>query len=454
MDRTVEYLCSYATELKYENLPAPVVRQTKAMIIDALGCAIGGFDSVPSRIARELAGAVSSSRPATILGSGQSTSPDMAAFANGIMVRYLDYNDGYTGKEPGHPSDTLAAILSPAEIVHADGKTVLTATVLAYEVFCRLCDAVPLRNRGFDHVTLGVIASGMGAAKAMGLSGEQTTQTLNLCVAPNMALYQTRIGDVSMWKGCAFANASRNAVFAALLAERGLTGPSPIFEGLGGFFKAVSEGPFTLEAFGGASSPFKIMETSIKRFPLGLYSQTVVQAALEVRDKLQEVDNIVQVNVQTLKTAVDIMAGDDEKWHPANRETADHSMPYTVAVALMYGPVEQGHFGDEYLRDSRLLDLVEKVKVSVSEEANRRAPEAMLSTVEVVTSSGERLLSSPVPYHRGHWKNPMTEEELEEKFRSLARGLLTPARTDALLDRLWNLEQVEDIGQLIEMVRI
>lgn len=196
------------------------------------------------------------------------------------------------------------------------------------------------------------------------------------------------------------------------------------------------------------------MEATIKRFPLGLYSQTVVQAALDVRNTLPRVEDIAQVNVQTLQTAVDIMAGDDEKWHPANRETADHSMPYTVAVALMYGSVEEHHFGDEYLRNPQLLDLVQKVKVSVSEEANRRAPEAMLSTVEVVTTSGDRYSSPEVPYHRGHWKNPMTEQELEDKFRSLARNVLTPSQTDALLDRLWNLEQVDDIGQVIGMVRV
>ena len=478
MDRIVEYLTSYATGLTFDDLPADVVQQTKRLIVDTLGCAIGGFHSEPSRIARELAnpgftaeyqtwlstnpGLVpdrpdaqgGESRPATILGSGESTSPDFAAFANGVMVRYLDFNDGYTSIESGHPSDTIPAILSPAEAAHADGKLFLTATVLAYEAFCRLCDAVSVRSKGFDHVTLGVIASGLGAAKAMGLSQEQTVQALNLCVASNVALYQTRIGDVSMWKGCAFANASRNTVFAALLAQRGLTGPSPIFEGAGGFFNAIGVGPFTLEDFGGNGNPFRVLEVSIKRFPLGLYSQTVVEAGLEVRGKLSSTEDISEVNVQTLKTAVDIMAGDEEKWHPKNRETADHSIPYTLAVALMYGPVEQRHFGDEFLRNPQLLDLVQKVKVSVSEEANRRAPEAMLSIVEVVTSSGERFSSSEVPYHRGHWKNPMTEGEVEEKFRSLAKGLLTPAQTDALLDRLWNLEQVEDIGEVIKMVRV
>ena len=454
MDQISQYLTSYTMALTYDDLPDGVVRQTKRMIVDTLGCAIGGYPSEPSRIARELADTVSSSRPATVLGSGQSTSPDMAAFANGVMIRYLDYNDGYTSKESGHPSDTIAAILASAELVHADGKAVLTSTVLAYEVFCRLFDAVSVRSRGFDHVTLGVIASGLGAAKALGLSHEQTMQTLNLCVAPNAALYQTRIGDVSMWKGCAFGNASRNAVFAALLAERGLSGPSPMFEGPGGFFNAVSGGPFTLEPFGGKDRPFKIMETSVKRFPFGLYSQTVVQAALEVREKLPTIEEITEINVHTLKTAVDIMAGDEEKWHPTNRETADHSIPYTVAVALMYGAVEQHHFGEEYLRNPQLLDLVQKVRISVSEKANSMAPEAMLSIVEVVTSSGERLSSPEVPYHRGHWKNPMTEEELEEKFRALARDLLPPAQTEELLELLRNLEQVEDMSQVIQLVKL
>jgi 2-methylcitrate dehydratase len=451
MGTIVEYLSDYAAALRFEDLPPDVVHQAKRLLVDTLGCAVGGFSGEPSAVARALADTVSSRQPATVLGSGRETSPDLATFANGVMIRYLDFNDGYTSKESGHPSDAIAAVLSPAEVAHGDGKSVITATVLAYEVFCRLCDAASVRARGFDHVTWGVIASTLGAAKAMGLSRDQMIQALNLSVAANIALYQTRIGDVSLWKGCAFANASRNAVFAVLLAGRGLTGPSPIFEGKGGFFNAVSGEPFALEPFGGHGRSFKILDSTIKRFPLGLYSQTVVEAALQVRQQLPRVEDIQAVNIQTLQTAVNIMAGDPEKWHPANRETADHSMPYTAAVALMYGTVEPRHFGAEYWRDPRLLELVQKVKVGVSEEANRRAPEAMLSIVEVVTSRGERFTAA-VPYHRGHFKNPMTDQEVEAKFRALAQDVLMPAQADALLERLWNVDQVKDIGQVIKMV--
>jgi 2-methylcitrate dehydratase len=147
------------------------------------------------------------------------------------------------------------------------------------------------------------------------------------------------------------------------------------------------------------------------------------------------------------------MAGDAEKWHPTNRETADHSMPYTAAVALLYGAVEPRHFSPEYWQDPKLMNLVQKVKVSVSEEANRRAPEAMLSTIEIVTSGDERL-KAEVPYLRGHYKNPMSDQEIEDKFRALAADWLTSRQVDALLDRLWNLEQVRDIGEVIRLVKI
>jgi 2-methylcitrate dehydratase len=453
MDTITAYLSDYATTLTFADIPISVSHHAKRMLIDTLGCAIGGFDGEPSHIARTLAATISSSQPATVLGSGQHTSVDMATFVNGVMIRYLDYNDGYTSKESGHPSDAIAAVLSPAEVMHANGKDVLTAIILAYEVFCRLCDAVCVRDHGFDHVTLGVLASAMGAAKIMGLPREQTAQALNLALASNLALYQTRIGDVSLWKGCAFANASRNAVFAVQLAAMGMTGPAPIFAGVGGFFRALNEAPFTLAPFGSPSTPFKILECTIKRFALGLYSQTVADAALQVRQQLPGVDSIQEIHVHTLQTAVNIMAGDAEKWQPRNRETADHSMPYATAVALMYGAVEAQHFDETYWRNPDLLALVQKIHVHVSEEANRRAPEAMLSRVEVLTTAGQRY-TAEVPYHRGHWKNPMSDQEVEDKFRALVRDVYTPTQTDAVLERLWHLEEVDDIGQVIRLMQI
>ena len=113
-------------------------RKTKRLIIDTIGCAIGGYTSEPSKIARDLASAFGSGRSrATIIGSGQTASPDLAAFVNGVMIRYLDYNDGYTSTVSGHPSDNISAVLSSAEAAGADGERVIAATVLAYEMYCR-----------------------------------------------------------------------------------------------------------------------------------------------------------------------------------------------------------------------------------------------------------------------------------------------------------------------------
>ena len=451
MTTIVEKLSAYATQLRYEDLPPEVVAQAKRLIVESVGCALGGYTSEPAAIARDMAATVSSSQPATIIGSGQRSSLDLATFANGVMLRFLDFNDGYTSTgESGHPSDSIAAVLTVADALGRSGKDAITATVLAYEVFCRICDEADLKPLGFDHVTVGGMASTAAAARLFGLTGDGLANAFNLGIAPNVALYQTRIGHVSMWKGCAYANASRNAVFAAMLASRGMTGPAPIFEGVGGYFKAVTRAPFELAKLGGRDTPYKILECSIKRYPLGQYSQTVVQAALELRAKIASVDDIAEIRIETVTAAVRLMAGDPEKWTPATRETADHSMPYTVAVALIYGKVESQHFDEIFLRDPRILALAARVKVAISAEADRHMPHAMRCHFSLVTKAGATH-ATMVDYHKGHYKNPMSEAEIEAKFRPLAAGVLQSAQTDRLLAALWRLEEQANIHELMAL---
>ena len=449
MDRITEYLSNYAESLEFDSLPRDVVDKSKRLIIDTLGCALGGYSSEPSKIARGMAEATCP-HPATVIGSGQKTTPDLAAFANGTMIRYLDYNDIVMSRfGGGHHSDDIAAILSPAEVVHGSGREVITAVVLAYEVNTRFPDKLSLQSKGWDGTVFGVIACGVAAAKAFGLGKDQISQTINLSVVPNSGLYQTRIGSVSHWKGVAMPNAARNAVFAAMLASRGMTGPDPIFEGPGGLFNAFGE-TFELDHFGGNGRPFRILEASMKHFPVGAVAQTAVEAALAIRQELNSIDDIAEVSVETFSS---VMSGDADKWDPQTREAADHSMPYSVATALRYGPPQVYHFFPEYFRDPTTLELMQKIKVEVTEEAQQAYPDAMLDTVEVVTKSGERL-KERVPHHRGHYMNPMTDEELEAKFYSLTQGLLSESQISRLLERLWNLEQVEDIGEVMELLKV
>ena len=431
MDSITEYLTAYADGLTFADLPTEVVRQTKRVIIDTLGCALGGYTSEPSKIARQMAEATCA-HPATVIGSGQRTTPDLATFANGVMIRYLDYNDIVMSRYGGgHHSDDIAAVLSPAEVAHRSGQDVITATVLAYEVNSGFPDQLGLQPKGWDGTVFGVIACGVAAAKAFGLNRQEIAQTINLSVAPNSGLYQTRIGAVSFWKGVAMPNAARNGVFAAMLAARGMTGPDPIFEGPGGLFHVLGE-PIVLEAFGGQGRTFKIMESSLKHFPLGAVAQTAVEAALKIRPKLGSIEDIAEVYVETFS---EVMSGDLDKWDPQTREAADHSMPYSVATALRYGPPQVHHFFPDYFRDPTTLELMQKIKVEVTEEARNAHPQAMLDTVEVVTQSGERY-KEQVPHHRGHYQNPMTDEELEGKFRSLAQTVLSEPQMRRLLERV------------------
>ncbi len=457
MTTLVEQLSTYAANLRYENLPQAVIHRAKLHIIDSIGCALGGYGSAPEKIARDLADMTSSRQPATLMVSGIQTSPELATFANGVMIRFLDYNDGYTSTgESGHPSDSIAAVLAAAEINKRSGKDVITATVLAYEMFCRICDEVDLKPIGYDHVTVGGMASTAAAGWLFGLRGKAFEHCLQLGIAPNNALYQTRIGNVSMWKGCAYANASRNAVFAAMLAARGMTGPSPIFEGVGGYFKAVARKTFALDTLGGqgnnGGAPFRIMECLIKRFPLGQYSQTVVEAALQMREKVASPENIAEIQIETVTTAIVLMADTPEKWEPPNRETADHSMPYTVAVALIHGDVQEEHFDDAHVFDPAIRALTRKIKIKASAEADAHMPHAMRCYFTLTTKSGD-VFKTVVDHHKGHWKNPMDDTDIERKFRTLAKKVLPDAKIDAMLARLWQLDDMKDAGDVVRLTQ-
>lgn len=453
MDTIAEHLASYATSITYQDIPPEVVHRAKGLLIDTLACGIAGFASEPGKIARSIAARVyQCDMPATILGSGQKSSTELATFANGVMIRCLDLNDSYFGKGGGHPSDNFAPVLTCADAIHADGKEVIVASVLAYEVFCRLCDRLDITTGGFDHATIGVISGVIGASKILGLSCEQMLEAINLAIASNISLGQIRVGEVSMWKNCALANASRNAVFAALLAKEEMSGPSPIFEGRSGFFKAVS-GSFQLEELGGKGQPFRIMNTEMKHYPCGAFAQTAIDAAIKLRSKISSVNEISQINIGTCSFGKKAMGSDAEKWHPKTRESADHSLPYAIAVALMYGPPEAKHFADEYLNNPDLLDLMQKTKVEETEECNNLFPDASASRVGIITQSGEEL-SELVQYPRGQHQSALIDGKIEQKFYSLSRDLLAPAQRKELLSLLWNLEQVGDVTNIMELLKV
>jgi 2-methylcitrate dehydratase len=384
--------------------------------------------------------------------SGVKTSPDLAAFANGVMIRYLDFNDGYISLGAGHPSDTIAPLLSAAEMTGSSGRDLIVCTVLAYEVFCRVCDVFDNRAVGIDYATIVGIAATVVTGRMLGLTPQEMVHAIGIYLAGGVALNQTRVGALSNWKACAAAEAARKAIFAVQLAQAGMTGPNQVFEGPDGFFNRINRKPFTLPQLGGGGEPFGMMHCFTKRFTLGQFAQTVAQAAVEARSFFADVGEIEEVNIRVSRKAIRVMADSPDKWRPQTHETADHSMPYAAAVALMYGTVAEQYYEDPYLHDQRLLNLVGRVRCLPSDEADRVEQEMNPCDLEIVLKSGQRK-NVRVEYHRGHWKNPMTDGEIEEKFRALAGRQLPAAQTDDLLRRLWALDGLPKAGELIAATR-
>ncbi|MDG7007959.1 MAG: MmgE/PrpD family protein [Nitrososphaerota archaeon] len=449
-----ERLARYALSLRYPELDAKTVRETKGRIIDALGCAVGAFDEPPVAMARKAVSNLGHARGATIIGTGSATSPDLATFVNGLMVRYFDYNDTYLSKEPAHPSDNLAPCFAVGEAEDSGGKDVMAAAVAAYEVQCRLCDAADIRHRGWDHVNYGLVSAPLAASRLMGLGVREATHSVNIALNAHIAMRQVRAGELSMWKGASFANAARNGVFAATLAREGMTGPAPIFEGEMGFFRQVS-GPFELdvEAFG-RSGGYKIDETYVKYWPAEYHAQTAIWAALELRKKITRPGEVESVMVETHEAGYTILGKDREKWDPKTKETADHSLPYIVAMALLKGTVDNSTYSDRNLSNPRNLDFVRRVKVTEDPLLTAMYPaKGMPNRVKVKMTDG-REISAQVDVPRGHPLNPMSTEEIEKKFIALTSARLGERKAKGALRRLWRLDEEKDLSELLSLLRV
>ena len=283
----------------------------------------------------------------------------------------------------------------------------------------------------------------------LGLDVDGLEQAVNLAGVNSAAMRQTRVGQLSHWKGCAFANAARNGLFAAWLAREGMTGPNEIFEGPMGFCKQVS-GPLELspESWG---PPAMILETYIKFWPAEYHSQSAIDAALSMRDDVAG-RSIRKIDISSFDAAVDIIGGEPEKWRPTSRETADHSMPYCVAVAFLDGQVGLAQFTDERIARADVRELMDKTEIHRDAELTARYPEGIPNRVEVATWDGH-VFTREVTHPRGHARNPMTDEEVIAKYHAMASPRLGEERAATLAERVWRLEDNAP-GDLLEATQV
>jgi 2-methylcitrate dehydratase len=448
MDSMIEQLAEYAAGLRYKDLTPEAVHECKRRLIDTLGCLAGGFGARPSVIARTLARRGRGEPPARILGTQERSTPELAAFANGVMMRYLDFNDACFGKSAGHPSDIFAAVLAVADAMRADGRSVITASALAYDVFCNMSESVA-REQGWDHPVFGVIADAVGAGKLLGLPRGKMGNAIALAVIPNMALEQTRTGELSMWKGCAAANAARNGVFAAQLAQEGLSGPAQAIEGKWGLWHPL--GRFQWQPFGGRGGPFRVTQTHIKYFPAVVHAQTPITVALELHGKAGP-EEIEAIAIETYWVAERYVDRDNALWHPATRETADHSIPYCVAAALLDGAVTEASFSARRIRDARISALVERTTIRENPAYTRLHPHEWPCRIELALRGGGKR-TAQARYFKGHAMRPLSDEEVERKFRTLAEPVLGLRGADAVLATAWKLEKLADVRDLLKLLK-
>jgi 2-methylcitrate dehydratase len=296
-------------------------------------------------------------------------------------------------------------------------------------------------------VVLGVAA---GAAKLLGLTLQQTGDALAIAVSSNIASRQTRSGELSMWKGCATASAARAGVFAAMLAAEGMTGPTAAFEGKHGIRDQVS-GPFDLAALGDNGNGYGIERTSLKFFPSEYHSQAPLALALQLREKVALTD-IEAVGVQTYHTCYSEIGSEPEKWNPQTRETADHSLPYLLALALTDGTIGTDSFSAEKMRNPALRQLMQRIRIAEDPAYTREYPARLITQIAIVTRSGQRFVDT-ASYARGHAKNPMSDAEIDLKFNRLAEMLLSAQRRAVLLQQLREIDSCADIGTVVDNMR-
>lgn len=430
----VQQLARFVANAKLSDMSKEALEQLKIRVLDTIGVAIGALDAEPIVAIRGLLEDLGGTESSTFIGGGKS-SPERAAFFNSALSRYLDFMDAYLAKgETNHPSDNFGAILACAESVDASGEELLAAFAVAVQIHTRLSDEAPVRAKGFDHTTQGAYAAAGGAAKALRLDEKQIANAIAIAGTCNNALRVTRTGDLSHWKGLAYPQVSKEGTFAALLASRGITGPSEVFEGNKGFKDAIA-GDFTLDW--DKEDLERVCMTIIKKHNAEIHSQSTLDAAIDIRGREGfNVDDIVRVDLQTFDVAYSIIGGGEEgdKRNIRTKEEADHSLPWMLACVLLDGELTPAQYAPERIVAEDVQSLMSKVTITENPEFSAAFPDHMPIDLTVTMNDGTTYHAAYESYEGFHDK-PLSWEGARKKFDSLA----TPFADDALRAKIFDL---------------
>lgn len=453
MSTTEDRMVEYALNLSYDELPDQAIHQLKRRLIDTLGGALAAYTAPTVRIGRQIALPVGPDQGARIWGSLIRTSPDMAAFVNGCALRYLDINDTHRTVDGSHPSDNLGGVMAVAEMVGASGKDLLLAMVISYELQCRFVDSVPFNDAGWDQPVPGVMACALACGRLLGLTRQEMHEALALAIIPNLSTYQSRAGELSMWKGCAAANGARQGVFAALLAAQGMSGPAEPFDGVFGLWKQTMGKAYEIKPFArGKEGTYAVAQSNIKKYPVRDSCQLAVDAARILRSKLNG-RAVSALQIETYRSAYKGAVEDPELWAPRTRETADHSMLVSIAVTLLDGSVTPDTFNSDRFKHPEVLALIQKTKVDVLEEFTNQALGVRNCRITATLPDGSSEVGH-LYWTKADIEKGLSDAEIEEKFERLNRDIVPPAARRSLMDCLWQIEKVEHVGRVIDLLYV
>ncbi|HEY4372414.1 MAG TPA: MmgE/PrpD family protein [Burkholderiales bacterium] len=444
----LQKLAQVAHAVRYEDLPAEVVARTKLHILDTLGCAYGACGSEVAQAVRGLAADCGGTAQATVIGTGERISAPLATLVNGGLLRFLDGNDYYFARDPAHPSGNLAAILAVAEREGRGGRDVIAALVAAYEVQLRLCDYAgtpSLWKRGWHHATNQQFSAAAAAARLLGCTPMQMAHAMAIAGSHHNTLAQLQSGSISMIKATAEAWVAKGAVEAALLARHGMTGPLPLLEGNAGWAQTVA-GEVD---FAGLTAPldgrYRLMETSIKPYPVVATATAPVRAAIELhRLGLPALDTIHKLVVRLPRFALNTPSAHAERRFPENIESAQHSFYFCAAIALLEGACGEAQFAAGKYTDATVRQLLEKVELAEDAAFNELWPQSAGGGIDVVLKRGT-VQSHSCPFPPGHPRNALSADELAHKFHEYADPVLSSAGADKLYRAVLDLDRAEDL---------
>jgi 2-methylcitrate dehydratase len=452
-----EQLATFVVRASYDDLSEAARSQVKIRILDALGCAIGALDGQPISLLKVQIEDFDGKRGTghcTLIGGGK-TAPDRAALYNSALVRYLDFNDSYLAKgETCHPSDNLGAVLAAAEYAGRNGRELLTALAVAYQVQCRLSDVAPVRAKGFDHTTQGSYAVAAGVSKALGLDEVRTANAIAISGTAFIGLRVARTGTLSHWKGLAYPNMAFGCTHGTFMAMRGITGPLEVFEGNKGFMDAIA-GPF--ETNWAQEDLERVTQTVLKRYNAEIHSQSVLEGILELKNAHPfHAEEVERIEIKIFDVAYQIIGGGEEgdKTLVWTKEQADHSLPYLVAVAILDGQVMPEQYRPDRIQQKDVQTLLQKVRVLPSQEYSQRFPGEMPCRIVLTLRQGQRLVKEKKDYEGFHTR-PMRWETVVEKFERLSAPYTDHSQRQQIVEAIANLEaiQVADLVQLLGNVK-